>query len=81
MSMSHCFPLIVSYGTFRYARGSTKGLFRAPDSTQVNSTSSDNVQNSATDKTRSSATAEITAVGRCVYADAIHTASFARSRL
>ena len=40
MSMSHCFPLIVSYGTFRYARGSTKGLFRAPDSTQLNSTGS-----------------------------------------
>ena len=33
------------------------------------------------DVTRSSATAEKTAVGRCVYADAIHTASFARSRV
>ena len=31
--------------------------------------------------TRSSATAQKTAVGHCVYADAIHTASFARSRV
>ena len=31
--------------------------------------------------TRSSATAEITAVGRCVYADAIYMASFGRSRV
>ena len=32
-------------------------------------------------KTRSCATAQKTAVGHCVYADAIHTASFVRSRV